>query len=133
MVVVASGQVHQPLLKPIHVQQAFQIMRVDVMELPRTKQENRYSVIFQDFITQWPFVFPMPDQKATNIVRLIVEEVIPITGTSGCLLSLPSDDRCLCSSEDNITSYHPDCDSVVKRFIRTLKTALPRRAAECGG
>ena len=33
-VVNASGRVHQPLLKPIPVQRAFQIIGVDVMELP---------------------------------------------------------------------------------------------------
>ena len=49
-VVNASGRVHKPSLKPIPVQRAFQIMGVDIMELPRTKQGNRYVAVFQDFL-----------------------------------------------------------------------------------
>ena len=141
-VVNASGRVHQPLLKPIPVQRAFQIMGVDVMELPRTKQGNRYVVVFQDFMTKWPFIFPMPDQKAIRIVRLLVEEVIPITGVPECLLSdrgtnllshLMTDVCALLGIKKlNTTSYHPACDGLVERFNRTLKTALRKRVAECG-
>ena len=83
-VVNASGRVHKPFLKPIPVQR---IMGVDVMELPKTKNGNHYVAIFQDFLTKWPFVFPKPDQKAIRLVKLLVEEVIPITGVPECLLS----------------------------------------------
>ena len=138
----ASGRVYQPLLTPIPVQRAFQIMGVDVMELPKTRNGNRYVAVFQDFLTKWPFVFPMPDQKAIRLVRLLVEEVIPITGVPECLLSdrgtnllshLMTDVCTLLGVKKlNTTSYHPACDGLVERFNRTLKTALRKRAAECG-
>ena len=78
---------HQLLLKPIPVQQTFQTIGANIMELPKTKQGNCYVAVFQDSLTKWPFVFPMLDQKAIRIVRLLVEEVIPITGVPECLLS----------------------------------------------
>ena len=62
-------------------------MGLDIMELPKTKNGNRYVAVFQDFLTKWPFVFAMPDQKAIRLVRLLVEEVIPITGVPESLLS----------------------------------------------
>ncbi len=46
-----------------------------------------FAAVFQDFLTKWPFVFAMPDQKAIRLVRLLVEEVIPITGVPESLLS----------------------------------------------
>ena len=141
-VVNASGRVHQPLLQPIPVQRPFQIVGVDVMELPVTRKGNKYVVVFQDFLTKWPFVFPVPDQKASRLVKLLVEEVVPVVGVPESLLSdrgtnLLShlmNDVCklLGIQKINTTAYHPACDGLVERFNRTLKTALRKHAAVCG-
>ncbi len=37
-------------------------------------------IVVQDFLTKWPFVFAVPDQKTHRIARLIVEEVVPMVG-----------------------------------------------------
>ena len=81
----------------------------------------------------------MPDQKA---IRLLVKEVIQITGVPKCLLSdrgtnllshLMTDVcRHLGMKKLNTTSYHPACDGLVEMFNCTLKTALRKTAAECG-
>ena len=64
-----------PPLNPVPVQHAFQTLGEDMCELPTTSQDNRYVVVFQDFLTKWPFVFPVPDQKAMLIARLLAEEI----------------------------------------------------------
>ena len=63
-IVSGSGRVNRPPLHPIPVQRAFQIVGVDVMDLPVTEAGNRHVVVFQDFLTKWPLVFPVSDQKA---------------------------------------------------------------------
>ena len=78
----------------------------------------------------------------TRIARLIVEEVFPVFGVPECLLSdrgtnLLSNlmiDLCkmLGVTKLNTTSYHPQCDSAVERFNRTLKTILRKHAAKFG-
>ena len=75
--VSGGGKPGKPPLKPIPVSRPFQILGIDIMELPKTEKGNRYVLVMQDFLTKWPFVFPMPDQKTTRIVRLLVDEVIP--------------------------------------------------------
>ena len=77
-IVSGGGHVHKPLLHPIPVERAFQILGVDIMELPKTSKGNQYVVVFQDFLTKWPMVFPVPDQKALRIVQLLVEQIIPL-------------------------------------------------------
>ena len=77
---------NQPPLQPIPVQRPFQMWGVDIMELPRTKRSNRYVIVFQDFFTKWPLVFPTPDQTH-RIVQLFVEELIPVFGVPESLLS----------------------------------------------
>lgn len=57
------------------------------MDLPRTETGNKHVIVFQDFLTKWPLVFPVPDQKASQLVHLVSEEVLPLFGVSEVLLS----------------------------------------------
>ena len=76
-----------PPLHPIPVSRPFQIVGVDIMEFPKTEDGNRYVLVFQDFLMKWPLVFPMPDQKADRIAKLLVREVVPFFGGPEALLS----------------------------------------------
>ena len=141
-IVNGSGGINKPPLNPIPVQRPFQIIGVDVMDLPVTEQGNRHVVVFQDFLTKWPLAFPVPDQKAVRLVKLLTEEVIPLFGVPEALLSdrgtnLMSHlmlDVCkkLGIHKLNTTAYHPECDGMVERFNRTLKTAIRKHAATYG-
>ena len=141
-VVHGSGQRTKPPLQPIPVERAFQILGVDIMDLPKTERGNQHVIIFEDFLTKWPMVFPVPDQKAIRIAHLRADEVIPNIGVSKALLSdrgtnLLSHlmmDLCklLGIKKLNTTAYHPQCDGMVERFNRTLKTMLRKHAATFG-
>ncbi|KAL5515979.1 hypothetical protein EMCRGX_G001235 [Ephydatia muelleri] len=109
----------KPHLSPIPVQRPFQIIGLDLMELPVTSQGNRYVVVFQDFLTKWPMVYPVPDQKTERIVKLLTEEIVNVCKLLGI-------------KKLNTTAYHPQCDGMVERFNRTLKTMLRKQAAVFG-
>ena len=102
VVAMGTGRKNKPPLHPIPVQRPFQILGIDVMDLPLTERGNRHVVVIQDLFTKWPLVFPVPDQKAARIAKLIAEEV-------------------------DTTAHHPQCDGAVERFNRTLKTVLAAR------
>ena len=136
-----AGRVNRPPLHPIPVSRPFEIIGVDIMDLPPIKSGNRH-VVFQDFLTKFPLVYPVPDQKASRLARLLAEEVVPLFGVPECLLSdrgtnllshLMTD---LCKllgiKKLNTTAYHPECDGMVERFNRTLKTSLRKHAATHG-
>ena len=116
-IVSGSGHVNKPPLHPI----PFQIVGVD---LPLTESGNRHVVVFQDFLTKWPLVYPVPDQKPLRLVKLLTEEVIPFFGVPEALLSdrgtnLMSHlmtDACkkLGIQKLNTTAYHPQCDGMVE-------------------
>ena len=139
-IVTGGSRHHRPPLHSIPVSRPFQIIGVDVMELPTTDQGNRYVLVFQDFLTKWPMVYPMPDQKSIQIANFLVGEVIPQFGVPECLLSdrgtnllshLMTDVcKLLGIQKLNTTSHHPQCDGMVERFNRTLKTMLRKYAAE---
>ena len=141
-ITTGAGQQHKPPLKPIPVQRPFQIIGLDIMDLPRTEQGNKHVIVFQDMFTKWPLVFPAPDQKTERIVRLLCEEVVPLFGVPEALLTdrgtnLLSHlmlDVCakLGIKKLNTTAYHPECDGMIERFNRTLKSMLRKRAAQYG-
>ena len=56
-----------PPLDPIPVSRPFQILGMDVMELPRTQARNWYALVIQDYLTKWPFVFQILDQKSATL------------------------------------------------------------------
>lgn len=64
-----------------------QIWGIDIMELPKTAKGNKYVIVMLDFLTKWPLVFPAPDQKANQITRLLVDELLPMFGVPEALLS----------------------------------------------
>ena len=49
-IVQGTGRRQKPLLQPIVTERPFQIVGVDIMELPITAQGNRYVIIFQDLL-----------------------------------------------------------------------------------
>jgi len=121
-------------LQPITVSRPFQILGVDVMDLPLTENGNKHVLVIQDFLTKWPWVFPIPDQKTVRLVDILVREIVPVCGVPECLLSdrgtnlLSHLMRDVCSllgiTKLNTTAYHPQCDGLTERFNCTLKTML---------
>ena len=141
--VAGVGRQSKPPLHPIPVQRPFQIVGLDIMELPKTEQGNRYIVVFQDFLTKWPLVYPVPDQKAVWLARLVAEELLPQFGVPKALLSDRGTNLLAHVMEDvcqllgitklNTTSYHPQCDGMVERLNRSLKSMLRKHVAKFGG
>ena len=141
-IVHSSGRLNRPPLHPIPVQRVFQIVGVDIMDLPRTEAGNKHVVVFQDFLSKWPLVFPVPDQKAIRLARLLVEEVVPMFGVPEALLSDRGTNLLSHVMQDvcellgirklNTTAYHPQCDGMVEQFNRTLKTMIRKHAARFG-
>ena len=103
---------------------------------------NNYVVVFQDFLSKFPLVFPVPDQKTERLARPLVEQVVPLFGVPEALLSdrganhlshlMTSVCQLLGVKKLNTTSYHPQCDGLVERLNRPLKTMLRKHAADFG-
>ena len=55
-IAIGTGKALKPPLHPIPV---FQIVGIDIMELPKTSRGNNYVVVFQDSISKFPLAFPV--------------------------------------------------------------------------
>ena len=133
--------VHAPLT-PISVNGPFDRVGVDVIQFPRSYLGNQYAVVFMDYLTKWPEVYPTPDQSATTIANLLVREIVSRHGVPSELLSdrgqaflsglLKEVEQLLGYKKVNTSAYHPQTDGLVKRFNRTL-TAMLAKTVERGG
>ncbi len=142
LTVKGSGRHQPPPLRPIQVCRPFQILGVDVMDLPKTNNGNKHVLVFQDYFTKWPMVYAIPDQKAHRIVDILAKEIVPTVGVPECLLSDRGTNllshlmmdvcKALGITKLNTTAYHPQCDGLVERFNRTLKSMLRKHASRYG-
>ena len=133
--------VHSPLT-PIPVAGPFQRIGVNVVKLPKSKDGNCYAVVFVDYLTKWPEVFPVKNQSAATIATLLVEQIVSKHGVPAEILSdrgkaFLSDlfkevERLLGFHKVNTTAYHPEMDRLVERLNRTL-IAMLARTTEKGG
>lgn len=136
------GQPVKPALTPIPVSGPFDRVGVDVIQFPRSAAGNRYAVVFVDYLTKWPEVFPTVDQTTLTIAKLLVEEIIPRHGVPKELLSDRGSaflSKVMCEVYNllgihkvSTTAYHPQTDGLVERFNRTL-TDMLAKTVEQGG
>ena len=54
---------------------------------PITSSGNQYLVVFLNYLTKWVEVYPVPDQQAETITRLLVENIVSRHGVLEELLS----------------------------------------------
>lgn len=121
---------------------SLQTLGVDVMDLSTTAQGNKHVLVFQDLFMKWPMVYAVPDRWSERIVMVLVKEIVPFCGVPEALLSdqganllshLTQDAwKLLGTKKVNMTAHHPQCDGLVERYNRTLKTALRKHAARFG-
>ena len=137
-----TGRATKPPLTSIPVAGPFDCIGVDVIQFPQTYDGNRYAVVFMDYLTKWPEVFPTADQTAVTIAKLLVEHIVCRHGVPAKLLSdrgtnflselLHDVYHLLGIKKLNTTAYHPQTDGLVERFNRTLTDMLAKTSANDG-
>jgi hypothetical protein len=132
--------------KPHHIQNTGELMSipvvgqpwdmvgVDILSLPTTKNGNKYVIVFMDYLTKWPEAVPMKNISARDVAQVFISEVLCRHGVPKMLLSdrggnFLSDLMTQVLHQTgtvklNTTSYHPQTDGLVERFNRTLTEML---------
>ena len=127
------GLAVKPELTPIPVDGPFDRMGVDVIQFSKSAYGNRYTIVFMDYFTKWPEVFPASDQTTATIARLLAEEIIPHNSVPRELLSDRGLSKVICELYEilgihklNTSTYHPQTDGMVERFNKTLTDMLAK-------
>ena len=129
-------------LVPIPVAGPFDRVGVDILQLPKSRLGNQYAVVFVDYLTKWPEVYPASDQSTLTVAELFVREFIPRHGVPRELLSdrgtsflskiMMEVYELLGTHKVNTTAYHPQGDGLVERMNRSLLNMLSKSAESNG-
>ena len=134
-----SAQNVKPLLQKADIPlYAFAKLSLDLSgPYPKTLSGNKYIIAFVDWYSGWPEAFAVADKTADTVAHLILEEIYP---RFGCPLELVTDNgsenvnRVVKEIPDSLnihhvttSYYHPNSNSKLERFHRTLHDILAKR------
>ena len=78
---VSNAQATKPApLQPVIASRPWEMVAVDILKVPPSQQGNQYILVAQDYFSKWPFAWPMADQKAERIVRILRDHVFTVVG-----------------------------------------------------
>lgn len=106
---------------------------MDFKELDISEEGNHYALVFQDYLTKWPEVFPVKDRTAPTVAKCLAELVwrhgvpskIVHDRAAEFLSDVLQDTAAILGLKQLPTSGgHPQTDGLVERFNRTLKSML---------
>ena len=133
----AQGQSRRskPPLKSIPVSGPFECIAMDFKEMDLSRSGNRYALVFQEYLTKWPEVYPVADRTAPTVARCLVDLVcrhrVPnriIHDRAAEFMSdvLQETARILGITQLPTSGGHPQTDGMVERLNRTLKQMLTK-------
>ena len=120
-------------LTSMPIGRSWEMIAVDILEVPMSTNGNRYLMVVQDYFTKWAEAIPLKNQTAA----LINEALVKLC----CIFGLPSiihsdQGRAFESlllrhtldafgiKKSRTTAYHPQGDGMVERFNRSLLQLL---------
>ena len=120
-------------LQSIPIGRPWQMIAIDILEVPLSLHDNRYLLVIQDYFTKWAEAIPLKNQTASTITT----ELIKVFATYGIPQTVHSDQgrnfestllrqtlEAFGVNKSRTTAYHPQGDGMVERFNRSLLQLL---------
>ena len=124
------------------MEEPFQRIVMDVAgPLPRSRSGNRYILVVCDYATRYPEAFALKSVDAENVAEALMtmfsrvgvpKEILTDRGTNFTSKLLAELYRLLQVKAVRTSPYHPQTDSLVERFNRTLKNMLRKTVTDEG-
>ncbi|UYV63183.1 K02A2.6-like [Cordylochernes scorpioides] len=125
------------VLREYNMGAPFERIAIDVAgPFPVTKGGNKYILDAMDYFTKWPEAYAIPNQEATTVAKVLMDNLICRFGVP---LELHSDQgrnfeagvfqelcRLLGIRKTRTTPLHPQSDGMVERFNKTMEEHLSK-------
>lgn len=59
---------------------SFEYWQSDVTQMPKRRENFRFLLVFVDIFSGWVEAYPTRPEKTTEVIRLLLKEIIPRTG-----------------------------------------------------
>ena len=125
----------RPPLKSIQVGGPFECIGMDFKQMDVSHSGNRYALVFQDYLTKWPEVYPVPDRTAPTVAKCLADLIwkhgVPVKIIHDRAAEFLSDvvqetATVLGTTQLPTSGGHPQTDGQVERMNRTLKQMLAK-------
>ena len=119
-------------LTSLPIGQPWQMITVDVLEVPLSANNYRYYLVVQDYYTKWADAIPFPDQTAAHITGELVK-IFSIFGHPEILhsdqgrnfeSSIAQTLQAFGVRKSRNTAYHSQGDGMVERFSPSTPESL---------
>lgn len=129
----AKLQSVKPPLKNIPIGKPWSTVAVDILEVPISKQGNRYLIVYQDYFTKWPEVYCCKNQTAETVEKSLHDFISRFGPPERIHSDLgPNFESRLVKEvlafygvqKSHTTPYHPQGNGMVERFNRSLLRLL---------
>ena len=128
-------------LGTLSAKRPFEKITWDIMgPLPTSARGNVYILMVTDVFTKWVEAFPLRDTVATNLARILVDEIICRYGVPDSIHSdqgsnfgsevMQATFNLLGMNRTRTTAYHPMGNGQVERFNRTVEAMLAKMVKE---
>ena len=128
---------HAPL-QIINVGSPMERVAIDITgPLPVSASGNRYILVVMDYFSKWPEAYAIPNQEATTVAQVLVNEFLSRFGVPYELYSDQGRNfesnvfkeccKILGIRKTRTTPMHPESDGMVERFNRTLGQELAKQ------
>ena len=120
-------------LMSLPVGSPWEMLAVDVLEVPVSTNGNRYLLVVQDYFTKWADAFPMPDQTTRRITDILIN----LCARMGLPRIIHSDQgrnfestilhqtlQAFGITKSHTTAYHPQGDGMVEHLNRSILQML---------
>ena len=107
---------------------------------PKSRNGYKYILTVTDYFSKWADAFPIRNQEATTVARVLVDRVFSYMGMPIQILTDRGSNfesqlfeellRCLHVDHVRTTAYKPSTNGQVERFHRTLNSILGKVVAE---
>ena len=121
-------------LQPVVASRPWELVAVDILKVPMSRQGNQYMLVVQDYFSKWPFAVPLSDQTANKIVQALKDQVFTLVGPPQRLHSdqgrnfesqiLSELCKAFGVTKSRTTPYHPMGDGLVERMNRSILNML---------
>ena len=138
---VEANKTWKPLQPSETLDRPFMRIAMDVLTLPPSGSYTKVLVIV-DYYTKWVEAFPLRDEKAETVARILFNEIFSRHGPpeylhsdrgSNFMSSIVQSLSLLCGVQQTHTAaYSPKSDGQVERQIRTLSDMLAKFSEENG-
>ena len=67
-------------LQAVVANRPWELVAVDILQVPMSRQGNLYMLVVQDYFSKWPFAVPLSDQTVNKIVQALKDQVFTLVG-----------------------------------------------------